>query len=334
MSDLNDLFEKYKLLYHLFKKDMKNEFNLECSYQIENKDIYKMIIDFNKNDNKINTELLIFKYNEINLNELNDKNSIFEKYIKTFTSLSKTIHDKMNTKLTENPKENIFENIFKNSSFDMNKMLGVLDDIGIDFKSLLNTIEEEKDNLKDEFDNIEDPFSINGIFKYVEKIKPIVEKTVKRLMTNINIDEENLKDKLPDLTNMVEKLQENPEIKKLLENIKNDDGELDVSKIMSNFGLEKQISNVLGMNIQDDKMKNIMKGFSDYMKHNPNDGLEDDSKNPMNMIDMVKNIQNMITPQKKTMQEIQQQKENKKKEKMQKRLQNRLKLQQELKKKE
>jgi hypothetical protein len=337
MSNLKNFYEKYKILYHLFVKDIKKSLNQECKEeQINLSQINKLILDFRKNDKNY----LIFKINDINLENLNEEQEkLIDKYIDTFKKLSLQTHEELTKNIKENPKENPLSNILENSNLDIQNMMGVLDDIGFDMKSLLGMLDKQKKEIKDKIKNIENPLSLEGIMECVQVMKPMIEDTISSFMKTNNVDEEQLstklEKKLPDMTKMLENLQNNPQIKSLMNMVQDKDGNMDITKMMSSFGLENKVGNVLGID-DNDKMNKIMKGFTDYMKHNPN--LDDNNKNTQesndfgNIMDMVKNMQNMVLPkQKKSIEELQKEKEQKKLEKQRKRLLERKKKQDKLK---
>jgi len=336
MSNLKNFYEKFKILYHLFVKDIKKELNQECKEPtIDVSLINKLILDFRKNET---TNFLIFEMNDITLNNLNEEQQkLIDKYIDTFKKLSIQTHEELTKNLKTNPKQNPLSNILENSNLDIQNMMGILDDIGFDMKSLLGMLDKQKKEIKDKIKNIENPLSIEGMMECVQVMKPMIEDTISSFMKTNNVNEtelsEKLETKLPEMTKMLENFQSNPKIKSLMNMVQDKDGNMDITKMMSSFGLENKVGNALGID-DNEKMNKIMKGFTDYMNHNPNPTNNDnqDTNDFSNIMDMVKNVQNMVLPkQKKTLQDIQKEKEQKKLEKQRKRLADRKKKQDKLK---
>lgn len=336
-SNLKSFYEKYKILYHLFVKDIKKVLNQECKEQKINVSlINKLILDFRKNE----TNYLIFEINEINLENLSEEQQkLIDRYVDTFKKLSLQAHEELTKNIKENPTQNPLTNILENSNLDIQNMMGVMDDIGFDMKSLLEMLDKQKKQIRDKIKDIENPLSLEGMMECVQAMKPMIEDTISSFMKTNNVDEDDLskklENKLPEMTKMLENLQENPQIKSLMSMVQDKDGNMDIIKMMSNFGLENKVGNALGID-DNEKMGKIMKGFTDYMNHNPNPN--DNNKNTQeqgdfgNIMDMVKNMQNMILPkQKKTIQDVQREKEQKKLEKQRKRLAERKKKQDKLK---
>lgn len=337
-SELKNFYEKYKILYHLFVKDIKKELNQDCKIkELSVSQINKFIIDFRKNE----TNFLIFKLNEISLEDLNnEQQKLINKYIDTFKTLSNKTHEQLSKNIKENPKEKPLTNMFNNNNFEIQKMMNVLDDIGFDMKSLIGMLDKQQSEVKEKIKNIKNPLSLEGIMECVQVMKPMIENTISSFMQNNNLSEDDigkkLENKLPEMTKMLESFQENPQIKNILNMVQNQSGDMDLTKMMESFGLDNKVGDALG--IQDkEKMNKIMKGFTEYMNHDPNINQNNNNKNNNNdfgnIMDMVKNVQNMITPkQKKTIQEIQKEKQQKKIEKQRKRLLERKKKQDDLKK--
>lgn len=340
-TNVNEYYEKFKILYHLFVKDMKSKMNIECPLRkISNSDIHKFIMDFKKNyDN--NNDYLIFKNNNIVI----DYNNIIHKettqrYIDVFKVLSKDTHAQLSLELKENPQKNIFTDLMKNNGFDIQNMMNILDDVGIDMKSLMGMLDKEKNEMHKKLKEIKNPLSLEGMMECIQMMKPMVEKTLQSFLSNQNLTEDQLGEKLENklkenntsIEKIIENLQNNPQIKNIINMVQDKDGNIDIQKMINSFGLNNQLGHVLGLDKDNDKLNKIMKGISEYIKHDP-DNNENENKNEMgNILNMVKDIQKMIMPpQKKTIQEIQQEREKKKLEKQKKRLLERKKKQDKLK---